>query len=167
MGTILYGLLNRTMDQLDAVTRDDLPETPFQHALAVADAVARVYTDDSDYLRPLWRFELGMFEPEHRPVLMNRALRFWSTRLQSLEHHKCLPRGIDLGALAREFQIFFAGVLDLWVQNELSDEQLRLQVRYGAAMRLLSLGVPAEHEGLMRDVRKTRRQLQVLESTAI
>lgn len=161
-GTILYCLLNRTMDQLESVTRDDLPEDPYPHALAVAEAVARVYTDDSDFLRPLWRFELGVVEPEHRPVLMNRALRFWATRLQPLERAKCLPRGIDLAALAREFQIFFAGVLDLWVQNELSDEQFRLQVRYGVLLRLLSLGDSSEQERLMREVRKAHRQLQTM-----
>lgn len=161
-GTILYSLLNRTMDQLEAATRDSLPEDPYLHALAVADAVVLVYTGDPDYLRPLWRFELGVVEPEHRPVLMNRALRFWATRLQPLERERCLPKGIDLADLAREFQIFFAGVLDLWVQNELSDDQLRLQVRYGVLLRLLALGDSAEHERLMKELRKAQRQLHAL-----
>jgi AcrR family transcriptional regulator len=158
-GSILYALLNRTMDQLEAATRTTLAANPFDQALAAAEAVARVYTDDTDYLKPLWRFELGVVEPEHRPVLMNRALAFWASRLQGLERARRLPKGIELGDLAREYQIFFAGVLDLWVQNELSDDRFRIQVRYGILLRLLALGDTTEQERLMKDLRRTHRQL--------
>lgn len=159
-GTILYGLLNRTMDQLEAATAVAPHPDPYHQALAAAEAVARVYASDSAYLRPLWRFELGVIEPEHRPALMTRALKFWASRLQPLEQAKRLPSGIDLIDLAREYQIFFAGVLDLWVQHELSDEHFCLQVRYGVLMRLLALGDSAEQGRLMKELRKTHRQLR-------
>lgn len=162
-GTILYALLNRTMDQLEAATRVPLAEGPYGQALAAAEAVARVYTSDSDYLRPLWRFELGVFEPEHRPLLMNRALKFWAGRLKALEDAKRLPKGIGLFDLAREYQIFFAGVLDLWVQKELSDERFGVQVRYGILLRLLALGDPLERERLMKELRKAHRELRSFE----
>lgn len=162
-GTILYALLNRTMDQLEAATRVPPADGPYVQALAAAEAVARVYTSDSDYLRPLWRFELGVFEPEHRPLLMNRALKFWAGRLKALEDAKRLPKGIGLFDLAREYQIFFTGVLDLWVQKELSDERFGVQVRYGILLRLLALGDPQEHERLMKDLRRAHRELRAFE----
>lgn len=158
-GTILYVLLNRTMDQFDAITREPLAKDPFEQALAVAQAVAKVYTDDSKYLKPLWRFELGVIEPEHRPALMTRALRFWASRLQMLEQDGRLPKGIGLMDLAREYQIFFAGVLDLWVQDELSDERFPLQVRYGILLRLLALDDAAQRDRLMKDLRRVQKQL--------
>ena len=158
-GTILYALLNQTMDELDAVTSNELAANPFDQALLAAETVARVYTKDSAYLRPLWRFELGVIEPEHRPALMNRALKFWSSRLKGLESEKRLPKGIALIDLAREYQIYFTGVLDLWVQNELSDERLPIQVRYGILLRLLALNDVKEQDRLMRALRKAHRQL--------
>lgn len=161
-GTILYALLNRTMDQLEAATAT-LKSDPYEQALSAATAVARVYVEDSEYLRPLWRFELGVLEPEHRPVLMNRALSFWASRLVSLERAGRLPKGIGLIDLAREYQIFFAGVLDLWVQNELSDAQFEVQVRYGILLRLLALGDAGEQARLMADLRKTHRRLHAMD----
>lgn len=158
-GTILYALLNRTMDQLEAATATFKSDDPYELALMAATAVARVYVQDSEYLRPLWRFELGVIEPEHRPVLMNRALAFWASRLGALERSGRLPKGIGLLDLAREYQIFFAGVLDLWVQNELSDAQLEVQVRYGILLRLLALGDAGEQARLMADLRKTHQRL--------
>jgi AcrR family transcriptional regulator len=163
-GTILYGLLNRTMDQFEEATRDSLAADPYGQALAAAETVARIYTGDSDYLRPLWRFELGVSEPEHRPLLMNRALSFWASRLQALEQAGRLPKCIGLIDLAREYQIFFAGALDLWVQDELSDERFRAQVRYGILLRLLSLGDPLERDRLMKDLRKAHRQLHAAQA---
>ncbi|MBL6752582.1 MAG: TetR/AcrR family transcriptional regulator [Nevskia sp.] len=163
-GTILYALLNRTMDQLEAATAKSESDDPYEQALSAATAVARVYVQDSQYLRPLWRFELGVIEPEHRPALMNRALSFWASRLGSLERAGRLPEGIGLVDLAREYQIFFAGVLDLWVQNELSDAQFEVQVRYGILLRLLALGNQGEQARLMADLRKTHRRLHAMDA---
>lgn len=163
-GAILYALLNRTMDQFEAATSTFESDDPYEEALAAATAVARVYVQDSEYLRPLWRFELGVIEPEHRPALMNRALGFWVSRLGALERSERLPKGVGLVDLAREYQIFFAGVLDLWVQNELTDQQLEVQVRYGILMRLLALGDPAEQARLMADLRETHQLLHSMNS---
>jgi hypothetical protein len=95
---------------------------------------------------------------------MNRALEFWCGRLSGLEQARRLPKGIGLIDLAREYQIFFAGVLDLWVQDELSDARFPVQVRYGILLRLLALNNAAEQERLMKALRKTHRQLQDLEA---
>ncbi|WP_161776271.1 hypothetical protein [Polycyclovorans algicola] len=163
-GAILYGLLNRTMDQFEAATATPESDDPYDQALTAATTVARVYVQDSAYLRPLWRFELGVIEPEHRPVLMNRALKFWASRLGALARAGRLPKGVGLPDLAREYQIFFAGVLDLWVQNELSDAQLEAQVRYGILLRLLALGDSEEHARLMADLRKTHQRLHAMDA---
>lgn len=67
--------------------------------------------------------------------------------------------GIGLEDLAREFQIFFTGVPDLWVQHELDDARFRVQERYGLLLRLLALGDAAEDARLMKDLRRSRRML--------
>lgn len=161
-GTILYALLNLAMDQLEQATRDLSANDPYELALSAAEAVAAVYTADADYLRPLWRFELGVIEPEHRPALMNRALAFWADRLRPLDEAGIFPKGIERIDLAREYQIFFAGVLDLWVQHELSNPQFLAQVRYGILLRLLALSDDAARERLLKLLRSAHRRLRSL-----
>ena len=162
-GTILYVLLNRNMDVHEVeIAASALEDDPFTQAVAAADVVAQVFIRDPDYLRPLWRFQLGVIEPVYRPALMNRALVFWEGRLRPLERVKRLPEGIGLRDLAREYQIYFAGALDLWVQGELSDAQFRIQIRYGCLLRLLALGDAAAQARLEKDLRKTHRQLTAL-----
>lgn len=162
-GTVLYVLLNRTMDLLDTLV---IPSRgtgdPFAQALDAADVVAAVFVGDPDFLRPLYRFLLGVIEPVHRPALMNRALAYWESRLRSLAQAGLLPEGIGLTDLAREYQIYFAGALDLWVQGELSDPQFRAQIHYGCVLRLLALGDAAAQPRLLEELRETRRVLNGL-----
>ncbi len=162
-GTVLYVLLNRSMDLLDTL---EIPSRhkgdPFEQAIDAADVVAQVFIDDPDFLRPLYRFLLGVIEPVHRPALMNRALAYWESRLRPLAAAGLLPEGIGLTDLAREYQIYFAGALDLWVQGELSDPQFRAQIRYGCVLRLLALGAEAARPRLLADLRETNRLLHGL-----
>lgn len=74
-----------------------------------------------------------------------------------------LPKGIDPGDLAREHQIFFVEVLDLWVQDEFGDARSPLQVRYGIPLRLLALGNVDERDRQMKELRRTPRQLHAAE----
>ena len=97
---------------------------------------------------------------------MNRALALWERWLAPLEHSGRLPRGIGLRDLAREYRIYFAGALDLWVQDELDDEQFLAQIRYGCLLRLLALGDGRAQPILMKDLTRTHRQLARLAKTA-
>lgn len=166
-GTVLYVLLNRSMDQLDSlvIPSGDTGD-PFAQAIDAADVVAEVFINDPDFLRPLYRFLLGVIEPVHRPALMNRALSYWESRLRPLEQARLLPAGIGLTDLAREYQIYFAGALDLWVQGELSDPQFRAQIRYGCVLRLLALGDGAAQPRLREALSETHRLLHGLAAGA-
>lgn len=166
-GSILYVLLNQHLDaQEAAVATATLDGDPFAQAIDAAGIVAAVFVRDPTYLRPLWRYQLGAIEPSHRPALMNRALALWERWLTPLERARCLPRGIGLRDLAREYRIYFAGALDLWVQDELDDAQFLAQIRYGCLLRLLALGdVPAQPR-LLKDLQKTHRQLALLAKAA-
>lgn len=166
-GSILYVLLNQHLDaQEAAVAAATLARNPFTQAIEVAGIVAGVFVRDPNYLRPLWRYQLGAIEPAHRPALMHRALGLWERWLAPLELGGRLPRGIGLRDLAREYRIYFAGALDLWVQDELDDGQFLAQIRYGCLLRLLALGDMRAQPTLMKDLTRTHRLLALLTKTA-
>jgi AcrR family transcriptional regulator len=167
-GTVLYVLLNRSMDLLDTL---EIPSRhkgdPFEQAIDAADVVAQVFIADPDFMRPLYRFLLGVIEPVHRPALMNRALSYWESRLRPLDEAELLPAGIDLRGMAREYLIYFAGALDLWVQGELSDPEFRVQIRYGCLLRLLALGDRAAQARLLEDLGRANQALIELAKPAV
>jgi len=157
--TVLYVLLNQSMDRLDAIQLSPEICSPFERALVATEAVAGVYASDPELLKPLYRFLLGVEDPLNRPVFMNRALEFWKVRLGCLHEAGLLPKGLTLTDLAREHQIYFAGLLDQWVQGEVSDAELRPQTRYSSIIRLLALNDDVSRPQLYKELQKAKRQL--------
>ena len=157
--TVLYVLLNQSMDRLDAIQLSPEIGSPFERALVATEAVAGVYASDPELLKPLYRFLLGVEDPLHRPVFMNRALEFWKVRLGCLHEAGLLPKGLTLTDLAREHQIYFAGLLDQWVQGEIGDAELCPQTRYSSIIRLLGLSGDDTRPWLLKELEKAKRRL--------
>ena len=165
--TVLYTLLNLSLDRIDSsfmVIRKGVD--PFDHLLDAADIAANAFTEDPELLRPLYRFLLGVADPIHRPAFMKRALDFWVLHLAAVEKSMLLPKGLTRLELARDYQIFFAGALDLWVQGELSDRYFRAQITHGSILRLLSLGVQPKRAKLIKKLQTSAKLVRqaILES---
>lgn len=152
--TVLYILLNESLDHLISAASAVTDEDPVCAALEASKVAGEAFTADHHFLRPLYRYLLGVFDPVHRPAFMARALAFWEQRLAGLEAAHMLPAGLGLTELARDHQIFFAGALDLWVQGELSDEQFRAQVRHAGLLRLLALNTREMRPALIAELAK-------------
>lgn len=154
--SVLYALLVSSIDRL---ARDSWVDTdgkdPVSIAIAATEATTKVFTDDPDFLKPLYRYLLGIITPEHRNVFTSRSLHYWISHLKPLETQSLLPRGVELVEFAREYQVHFSGALDHWVQNELNDEEFQAQIRYSGLLRLLSLGIPAFQQKLTDDLIQT------------
>ncbi|MGE4492880.1 MAG: TetR/AcrR family transcriptional regulator [Syntrophotalea sp.] len=139
-GTVLYILLNQYQDRLDFTssrTSDDA--NPFRKVLDAAEVATRLYTDDSAFIRALMRFLLGIPDPVHRPAFMIRGYRYWNRSFDGLEDAGYFDCAINRDALSRDFLVFFTGLIDLWVHEELDDEQFSLQAECGVILRLLAL----------------------------
>jgi len=151
---VLYELLNQSMDKIDAVNLSSPKNDPFEVAIEAGDIAVNVFTSDPRFFRPLYRFLLGAVEPVQRPAFMNRGFTFWRQRLSVLHTEGYLPPGVTVIEYARDFQLFFAGTLDLWVQNELTEAQFRAQVKHGCILRLLALGHGKSREDLLKQLRR-------------
>ena len=162
-GTVLYILLNQYQDRLDnSLLRPSTTDDPFENVLRASDIAVQVYTADSAFIRPLMRFLLGIPDPVHRPAFMTRGYQYWWRAFQGLVDSGYLEKAISVDDVARDFVIFFSGVIDFWVHEELDDEQFCVQARIGVLLRLMSLGNEAINFKLQQQLEKSRKKIKPL-----
>lgn len=156
----LWALLNYSLDKvLDQLSLQREPSDPFERVVLAASMGAEVFTSEADFYRPLYRFLLGCGDPVHRPQFMDRALAFWMNATDLLNQRGYLRAPIDQVEISREMEIHFLGVLDLWVQNELDDNEFQAQIVFGTALMLLSVADEPGRTRLMKHLQKAKRKL--------
>tara|TARA_R110000787_G_scaffold187093_7_gene298886 strand:+ start:15478 stop:16203 length:726 start_codon:yes stop_codon:yes gene_type:complete len=157
---LLYALMNRSMDgvsdlgEIAAAQKD-----PFDRALAYADAVAAFFSSDPSFYRVLYRFLLGVSDPLHRPAFMDRGLAYWRDSIGGLEAAGLIPAELSADQLALELEIHFVGVLDLWIQGELSESAFRAQTVHGVILLLLGIADEPSRPKLLKKLRSTSSKL--------
>lgn len=158
--SLLYTLLNRCMDEVE---RQGTPafaaRDPYQRAMRAAGAVAGFFASDPNFFRPLYRFLIGASDPLHRPAYMDRGLRYWRLAVAGIEQAGHFDQAITLDELARELEIHFVGVLDLWVQSELESGEFLAQTLYGTGLLLMAVAPDRQRNTLRRRLAGYRRQL--------
>lgn len=166
--TVIYALLNRSLDEMSELTVSATADSlPIEQALLASDLAASVFERDPILLKPLYGFVLGAFEPEHRHAFMDRALTFWRSKLAPLEAANLLIPELTLDDLAREHQTYFAGLLDQWVQGEIADDQIRFHARYSASLRLMVLADEKTRIWLVGEMRAAKKSMQRRKGPAI
>ncbi len=161
--TVLYALLNRSVDRLSA-ERASIAErmAPVDYVDRAGRIAVDFFARDPGFYRPLMRFLLGVPEPVHRPRFMARAHDFWHAVVDRLGTEGRLERGIEASDVARALHLLFTGALDLWVHDELDAAQFRAQVRHGSALILLSLSLPRTETCLLEKLREARPRIRRL-----
>lgn len=158
---VLYLLLNRYQDRVDYEQLvNTRPRDPFAHVLKMADAVVNIYIADAQFIRPLMRFLIGAFEPEHRSDFMARGFQYWYLALGPL-HRKGILNEVEVRFMSREFLIYFTGVIDFWVQGEMDDDQFRLTARHGTAMRLASIAEGEDRVQMVGEMKKAEPLIEI------
>ncbi len=154
---VLYVLLNRSLDQIDAMTMmRPTPEGPLEFVFAAAENIVRVFTARPELYRPLFRFLLGSPDVVHRPGFMRRSIDYWRFAFAPLDAAGWLDGVIHKIDLVREAQMFFTGVLEYWVHDDLTHEEFSQHVSHGFAIRLLALGIPGSADPLAARIAASR-----------
>lgn len=161
--TVLYALLNRSVDRL-SVERASISErmAPVDHVDRAGRIAVDFFARDPGFYRPLMRFLLGVPDPVHRPRFMARAQDFWHAVVEGLGTKGRLEQGVEASDVARALHVLFTGALDLWVHAELDAAQFRAQVRHGTALILLSLALPRAEAPLLGKLREARSRIRRL-----
>jgi AcrR family transcriptional regulator len=158
-GGVLYALLNASLDRVDRATHESQAANPVERVLEVAGIAAGVYVDDPAFYRPLMQFLLGVREPSHRPRFIARSLALWTRTVQAAYRPGLLRRSTDVDLLARQLMINFAGVLELWIHEEVSDASFRDQTLYGSTLLLLGASDAAAQPRLQERLEQIGRRL--------
>ena len=155
--TVLYALLNRSIDRMDmAMPLANPPKDPIERMFDAGDVIVDVYVARPDLYRPLLRYLFGVVDTIHRPAFMDRAYRYWHTAVQPLADRGRLRAGITPIDLARDMQMFFTGTLEYWVVDEISDAEFRAQIRHGFSLRLLALDMGDANQPMLDNISITR-----------
>jgi AcrR family transcriptional regulator len=159
-GGILYALANRAMQQ-NAPGRQSVAAAsdPIERIVRSAEVSADLLADDPRFFRPLWRCLLGVHDPVHRPAILDRSLEWWRSSLRAAEEAGLLSGVIDAEEMARELVIHALGVMGLWVQGELDDEEFRAQFVFGTALMVLPFAEGVSRERVLARMRRIKRRL--------
>lgn len=134
---VLYALLSTALDKIDAQAMGPSSVSDIGSLVYMAENPIGLFTGMPDFYRPLLRYLLGTPNSTERPIFMARAYRFWLSGVTQFEEaHK---GKFNASAMALHLHTYFAGALDLWVQDEIDAEEFRRHLRCAAAMALLPL----------------------------
>ena len=137
-GAILYTLLNRAMDELTLGEQayGAVDEAALHPVMAMRHA-ADFFIRDPVLFRPLFKYQLGEYARTERPAYMDRALGYWRTSLDGLVAAGVLasgPGGFSRDDIAIPLLAQSVGLLDLWVQDEFTDDEFRARMTFSAAL---------------------------------
>ena len=155
---MLYALLNASLDKVDQATDTFRSSDPIERVLEVAGIAADVYARDPAFYQPLMQFLLGVREVAHRPRFIARSLALWNRTVQAAIRHGSARRDVAVDPLARQLMINFAGVLELWIHEELDEDGLRDQALYGSTLLLLGASLPSARARLVERLDSDRSQ---------
>ena len=153
--SVLYELLNGTVDTIDATRRDHESSDPIDQVLdAVSDVVA-TYLVRPHFYAALLRHLFGIDDKVNRPIFMTKSMTFWRDAVSGIfgTYPDCrvLP-----WELAEDLLLMTTGALENWIQHDFSDAQFAAAMRRGATLRLLALDLPGEKGRLEQVLAETR-----------
>jgi hypothetical protein len=118
-----------------------------------------LFARDPGFFRPLFQFLLGVRDEVDRPRFMDRSLEYWKHALRAAGERGLFPEEIDRDELARQLLVHFAGVLELWVHEEVDGAGFRTQITYGAALLLTNIADRRSRTRLRETLRALKREL--------
>jgi len=152
---VLYELLNRTVETIDATRRDHSSLDPVDQVLdAVADVVA-AYLARPQFYAALLRHLFGVVDEINRPIFMSKSKRFWHEAVSGIYrvHPECKVLRWEL---ADDLLLMTTGALETWIQHDFSDAQFAAAMQRGTVLRLLALDLPGTKERLEMALGATR-----------
>lgn len=159
--TVLYTLLNSYQDNVDIQAElGRRSKNSYLDVVKAADVAVSVYVADADFIKPLMQFLIGVKEPRNRFLFMERGYRYWRIAFQGLVKKAVIP-DLTRNLMARDFVIFFTGLIDFWAQDELSDAEFRASARHASLLRLIAIAQQPEREKLLNELYKAERAITI------
>lgn len=165
-GAVLYSLLNQGLDKI-INGRDDgsASQDPVGYAIHSMTYAARVFVEKPQLYRPLYKFQLGERDMGARPFYLDRGLNYWQRSLTGLVERGYLQDDPVDGSFARDdvalaLLTHSSGVIDLWVQEDLNNEEFVARMTHDAALIIYAVVPDAERRKIMDIIESVRPQIR-------
>lgn len=165
-GAVLYSLLNRGLDQIISGREESTPsDNPVSNAIYSMTFAARVFVEKPQLYRPLYKFQLGERDMGARPFYLDRGLTYWKRSLEGLVEKGYLQDDPKDGSFSRDdvalaLLTHSSGVIDLWVQEDIDDDEFVARMTHDAALIIYAVVPPAERKKIMEVVQSVRPQIK-------
>lgn len=165
-GNVIYSLLNRALDTIvdgrdAAVTSTD----PVEQAIDTMTHAAEVFVRNRDLYRPLYKFQLSERDTGGRPLYLNRGLEFWKRCLGGLVEAGYLVDNPTDGRFSRDdvalaMLTHSSGVIDLWIQDDVDDDEFVTRMTHDAALIVSAVVPDAQRADIAALIKKARPKLR-------
>ena len=165
-GAVLYSLLNRGLDLIINGREDGTASRdPVSYAIHSMTYAAKVFVERPQLYRPLYKFQLGERDMGARPFYLDRGLTYWKRCLDGLVERGYLRDDALDGAFSRDdvalaLLTHSSGVIDLWVQEDLDDEEFVARMTHDAALIVYAVVPDAERRKIMDIIESVRPQIR-------
>lgn len=132
---LLYELLLLSLRDFFSRAETLQSDDPIERVVSAAQAAVDVFVDNPKQLRPLYRFLLGVVDPESRPAFLRQSQGYWRNSLDAAVSSGMISDN-EANAIALSLLAHILGILELWVHHDISDEAFRCQLILGALMHL-------------------------------
>ena len=153
--SLLFQLLNQTVDNIDQVRRRDPAKDPVEKVFHAGDDIVATYLARPQFYGALLRHLFGVDDPVNRPIFIRKSRDFWDQAVAGI-----FTRWPDCAVLPRELSedmlLLTTGALETWIQHDFTDDQFCAAMRRGTALRLLALDLPGTRERLVTTIALTR-----------
>lgn len=131
---LLYALLSRSLDNIVDEGLRFRSDDPCYHVIEAAENAVKIFSNDPVFLRPLYQILLSVSHPVHRPIFMERTFSYWKIAAETIPDCEALTDPAKLNMLTQALMAHFIGLLELWVHEDMDDEQFRAHTINGVIL---------------------------------
>jgi AcrR family transcriptional regulator len=155
---ILYSLLLKNLDGFFEKGFSFKKKNKLFHVLEASETAADIFIEDAVFLRPLYKVLLGVTHEEHRPAFMKRTFSYWKMAAEAVPGNDCLA-GDNINITAYALMAHFTGLMEMWINFDMSDEEFKAHVICGTVITVLSFIKPEDKDTLLAVYEKNKKKI--------
>ncbi|MBT8447368.1 MAG: hypothetical protein KJO38_09480, partial [Gammaproteobacteria bacterium] len=148
-------------------TLDDFMEKGFvfrdrdsrMHFIEAARNAVDILIADADFQRPLYQVLMGVTHEQHRPEFMARTFLYWRHAVETIPRSERLARQQDIDLLAHSLMAHFTGLMEMWINFDMTDEEFSAHVTCAAIIDAYSFLRPEDQREMLELLDKTKAGL--------
>jgi AcrR family transcriptional regulator len=158
---LLYSLLIRTLDKFMEQGLVFSKRKRLLHFIEASQVAADILVSDSVFFRPLYQVLMGVTHEQHRPEFMSRTFSYWRTAAESIPPGKRLSSDTNLDLLAHSLMAHFTGLMEMWINYDMDDEEFCTHVTCAAIIDAYSFLTREQQAEVTKILDRNSKKLRI------